>query len=84
MRGELGDSALGDAHFHIAGIAYGGRGERKHLNLKESDLKYDELLKALADSRAGGLVICESPNREEDALLLKAGYGGNTTGADTV
>jgi deoxyribonuclease-4 len=74
IREEMGDGALEDAHFHIAGIAYGGRGERKHLNLKESDLKYGELLKALADSRASGLAICESPNREEDALLLKAGY----------
>jgi deoxyribonuclease-4 len=83
MRGELGDDALEDVHFHIAGIAYGDRGERKHLNLKESDLKYGELLKALADSRVSGVVICESPNREEDTLLLKAGYRGNTAGADT-
>lgn len=82
LRGELGASALTDAHFHIAGIAYGHRGERKHLNLKESDLKYGELLKALADSGASGLVICESPNREDDALLLKAGYLGLTAGAD--
>jgi len=81
MRGELGDGALEDAHFHIAGIAYGHRGERKHLNLKESDLKYGELLKALADSRASGLAICESPNREDDALLLKAGYLGLTAAA---
>jgi deoxyribonuclease-4 len=83
MQAELGNGALKDAHFHIAGIAYGGRGERKHLNLKESDLKYDELLKALADSGAGGLVVCESPNREEDALLLKAGYRGINPGVDT-
>ncbi len=82
MRGELGDGALEDAHFHIAGIAYGHRGEKKHLNLTESDLKYGELLKALADSRASGLAICESPNREDDALLLKAGYLGLTAGAD--
>ena len=82
MRGELGDNALTDAHFHIAGIAYGHRGEKKHLNLTESDLKYGELLKALADSRASGLAICESPNREDDALLLKAGYLGLTAGAN--
>lgn len=82
MQGELGDGALTDAHFHIAGIAYGHRGEKKHLNLTESDFKYGELLKALADSRVSGLAICESPNREDDALLLKAGYLGLTAGAN--
>ena len=74
IRQRLGDEALGNMHIHISGIAYGKKGEIKHLNLKESDLQYIELLKALKDYKAKGLVICESPNLEEDALLLQETY----------
>jgi deoxyribonuclease IV len=61
-------------HIHISGIEYGRSGEKKHLPLRESDLKYEELLRALKDNGAGGLVICESPTHQEDALLLKETY----------
>jgi deoxyribonuclease-4 len=70
----LGREALDDLHLHVSGIEYGKTGERKHLNLSESDFRYDELLQALADVKAGGLLICESPNIEEDALLLQRTY----------
>jgi deoxyribonuclease-4 len=70
----LGDQALADMHIHASGIAYGQKGERNHLNLEESDLHYVELLQALKDYKARGLVICESPNLEEDALLLQETY----------
>jgi deoxyribonuclease-4 len=59
---------------HVSGIKFSGKGEIKHLNLKESDFNYKELLRALKDYRAGGFVICESPNLEEDALLLQSTY----------
>ncbi len=71
---KLGRTALDNMHIHVSGIAYGGKGEIKHLNLKESDFQYAELLKALKDYKAKGIVICESPNLEEDALLLQATY----------
>ncbi len=71
---QLGDQALDDMHIHVSGIAYGKKGEIKHLNLKESDLQYVELLRALKDYQAKGLVICESPNLEQDALLLQETY----------
>ena len=71
---KLGSAALDNMHIHVAGIAYGGKGEIKHLNLKESDFQYAELLKALKDYNVKGIVICESPNLEEDALLLQATY----------
>jgi deoxyribonuclease-4 len=61
-------------HIHVSGIAYGPKGEIKHLNLKESDLQYAELLQALKDYEVQGLLICESPNVEEDALLLQSTY----------
>lgn len=71
---QLGRTALDDMHIHLSGIAYGEKGERNHLNLKESDLQYVELLKALRDHNVRGMVICESPNLEGDALLLKETY----------
>ena len=71
---RLGRAALDNIHIHVSGIDYGKKGEIKHLNLKESDFQYAELLKALRDCDAKGIVICESPNLEEDALLLQATY----------
>jgi len=71
---RLGRAALDNMHIHVSGIAYGRKGEIKHLNLKESDFRYAELLQALKDYQVKGLVICESPNLEEDALLLQATY----------
>ena len=74
IKQRLGRAALDNMHIHISGIAYGKKGETKHLNLKESDFQYIELLKALRDYDVKGLVICESPNLEEDALLLQTTY----------
>lgn len=74
LEGYLGRTALDDMHIHISGIFYGGRGELKHLNLKDSDFRYTEFLQALKDYDARGIVICESPNLEEDALLLQTTY----------
>ena len=74
VKERLGRAALDDMHIHLSGIRYGGKGEIKHLDLKESDLQYVELLKALRDYEVKGLVICESPNLEGDALLLQETY----------
>ena len=71
---RLGRAALDDMHIHVSGIKYGGKGEISHLNLGESDLRYVELLTALKDYGVKGIVICESPNLEEDAMLLQATY----------
>ena len=74
IKERLGRDALDNIHIHVSGIAYGKKGEIKHLNLKESDFQYVEFLKALKDYDVKGLVICESPNLEEDALLLQVTY----------
>lgn len=71
---ELGREALENMQVHVSGIEYGHAGEKRHLNLRESDFKYRELLKAFRYFRAKGAVICESPNLEEDALLLQEEY----------
>ena len=74
---RLGKQALQEMHMHLAGIAYGEKGEKHHLNLKESDLKYKELAKALRDFKVRGVLISESPNIEEDALMMKKTFGTN-------
>jgi len=72
----LGKGALYDMHMHVSGIEYGEKGERNHLNLDVSDLDYQALLQALKDFGVKGLLICESPDNEGDALLLKRTYEG--------
>ena len=68
---KLGKEALNNMHIHVAGIAYGEKGERNHLNLKDSDFNYKGLLKALKEFKCKGILISESPNIERDALLMK-------------
>ena len=70
----LGKKALKEMHCHVSGIAYSEKGERNHLNLKESDFNYVELLRAFRNFNAAGVVVCESPSIEGDALLLKRAF----------
>lgn len=71
---EIGDYALKNFHAHIAGIEYGEKGEKKHLLLEESDMNYKDLIKAFKDFDVKGVVVCESPVMEKDAVILKAYY----------
>ena len=71
---ELGDKALNNFHAHIAGIEYGEKGEKKHLMLKESDMNYKDLIKKKKKFDVKGVVVCESPIMEDDAVLLKEYY----------
>jgi len=71
---SIGDEAIKNMHIHISGIDYSLKGEKSHLNLENSDFNYRELLMALKDLKTNGIVICESPNLEEDAILLKNEY----------
>jgi len=69
---KLGRTALDNMHIHVSGINYNNKsGEIMHLNLRESDFQYIDLLRALKEQEVRGTLICESPNLEEDALLLK-------------
>ncbi|OGN95156.1 MAG: hypothetical protein A2Z75_02070 [Chloroflexi bacterium RBG_13_50_10] len=74
VESKLGRQALDNMHIHVSGIAYGKSGEIKHLELKESDFNYVEFIHALSYYKVKGLVINESPNLEEDALLLQQTY----------
>ena len=70
----LGDVALNNFHAHIAGIEYTNKGEKQHLNLKDSDFNYKDLIKAFRTFNIKGAIVCESPNIEEDCKLLKDYY----------
>ena len=67
----LGKKGLHNLHAHVSGINYTEKGERNHLTLQESDFRYKELITALRDFKTRGVVISESPNIEQDALLMK-------------
>ncbi|MFW6160057.1 MAG: TIM barrel protein [Acidobacteriota bacterium] len=71
---KLGDKALQDLHLHISGVEYNQIGELRHLNLQESDFRYDEWIQSLKDIGAGGRIICESPDQAFDASMLKNLY----------
>jgi len=71
---KLGQSALKRAHIHISGVKFNQSGELKHLNLTESDFRFDEWLQTLIDFEVQGTVICESPSLEAEARILKNLY----------
>jgi deoxyribonuclease-4 len=68
---KLGDGALKNMHIHISGSKYNDKGELKHLNLEESDFLFDEWIQVLKDFDVRGMMICESPEQDRDALMLK-------------
>jgi deoxyribonuclease-4 len=70
----LGDNWVNNGHFHISGIDYGPKGEKKHLVLQQADLKYEALLRAMISFGITGTAICESPNLEGDTLILQQKY----------
>jgi len=58
-------------HIHVSGVEYSEKGEMRHRDLQESDFRYDEWILALKNLGVKGMIICESPNLERDALMLK-------------
>ncbi len=70
----LGRAMLDHMYIHMSGIAYSDKGEQHHLVLEESDLKWREILDVLREFDVKGEVVCESPNLEEDALLMQKYY----------
>ena len=71
---ELGDFAINNFHAHLAGIEYTAKGEKNHLILEDSDMNYQDLLKALKTFGVKGALVCESPNIETDTKILKDYY----------
>lgn len=74
VKENLGKDSTKNLHMHISGISSNAKGDLKHLNLNESDFNWKDLLKALKDQDCKGYMICNSPNLEEDAIMLKEYY----------
>jgi deoxyribonuclease-4 len=76
IRDALGEEGLKKCHFHLSGIAYTKKGEKAHIPLVESDLRYKELLQAFLDFGVEGTVGVEAPLpfNTSDAMLFQAMY----------
>ncbi|MFP5385016.1 MAG: TIM barrel protein [Bacteriovoracia bacterium] len=74
LKEELGANALKEMHIHISGISSNSKGDLKHLNLEKSKFNWKDLMRALKDKDCRGYVICNSPNLEVDAGMLKQYY----------
>jgi deoxyribonuclease IV len=58
---------VGDLSEHYEALKKGNR-------LETPDIKWQELMHALKENSVGGVLICEGPNLEEDALLMQQYY----------
>lgn len=67
----LGKPALKRLHIHLSGIEYNAKGERNHLPILESDFNLSGLFEALAEKGCAGRILCESPEMENDALVMQ-------------
>ncbi|MBN2470293.1 MAG: TIM barrel protein [Anaerolineae bacterium] len=76
VKDSLGDKGLKQLHCHLSGIEYTQKGEKKHLPLNQADIQYRELLQALVDSGAEGVVATEAPEpfHVSDCLTIQATY----------
>ena len=65
-------------YMHASGIRFSAKGERNHLEMEDEDnsFNYKWFLKALCKKKVSGRIICESPNIEEDALLMQKYWKG--------
>jgi deoxyribonuclease-4 len=70
----LGKASLKHVHMHYSGIAYGPKGEKHHLPLKDSDARWQDFLGVLKKRKIEGTVVCESPLLEKDTVLMRDTY----------
>jgi deoxyribonuclease IV len=66
-----GPASLQRLHIHLSGIEYTTKGERNHLPIAESDFNLTDLFTALHQRGCAGRILCESPEMEDDALLMR-------------
>ncbi|MBI2598179.1 MAG: TIM barrel protein [Candidatus Diapherotrites archaeon] len=70
----LGKEGLSSMHIHAQGIEFTKKGEKNHAPFDKSGFNYKELVKAFKEFRITGVVICESPLVEKDALKLQNAF----------
>jgi deoxyribonuclease-4 len=74
LKKSLGAEALLSLHCHFSGINYSEKGESNHLAIDANSPPFAPLARALRERRCGGVIVCESPNNEEDALKMQWFY----------
>lgn len=74
LKAELGEDAVKNMHIHISGISSNSKGDLKHINLEKSDFDWKALIETLKEEDCRGYVVCNSPNLEDDAKMLKDYY----------
>ncbi len=76
IRQQLGDDAMHQTHNHVSGIAYTPKGEKEHIPLNESDLVYQDLLRAFVNHDMRGTIGVEAPQpfHTADCLTFQATY----------
>ncbi|OIO26005.1 hypothetical protein AUJ15_02345 [Candidatus Micrarchaeota archaeon CG1_02_55_41] len=67
----VGKRGLKNLHCHFSGIKFTEKGERHHLPLSSKSPDFRLLAKSLKRFGADGVIICESPLIEKDALFMK-------------
>ncbi|NYZ77125.1 TIM barrel protein [Candidatus Micrarchaeota archaeon] len=71
---QLGDYVK-HFHSHFSEIEYTGKGERNHIPLGTKNVPpFKPLMKVLAENGYSGVIICESPKLDLDALKMQAEY----------
>ena len=56
------------SYFLFSGITYGPSGEIKHIPLRESDIKLNDLIRQIMSFGIQGTLILEDPEREKLVL----------------
>ncbi len=89
VKATLGDRGLKHLHCHLSGIEYTAKGEKRHIPLNQADILYRELMQALVDFEAAGVIAVEAPEpfHGSDCLTIQATYrhvlrGGELSGGD--
>ena len=71
IKSSLGNRGIKRLHCHFSGIEFTEKGERRHLPLSSKSPDFLLLAKSLKKFKADGVIICESPPIEDDALYMK-------------
>jgi deoxyribonuclease-4 len=76
VKDVLGERGLKRLHCHLSGIEYTERGEKRHVPLNQADILYQELIQALVDVEAAGVIATEAPEpfHVADCLTIQATY----------
>ncbi len=74
---ELGREVVENFHVHFSEIEFGEKGEKRHLILgTKYEPDYRVFLETCVEQGYKGVVICESPKIDKDAVLMKKYYEG--------